>query len=47
MPIVHDLIIRMQGTIELNSILGKGTEFTVMLPLANCTGGTAAREKET
>lgn len=43
MPIVHDLIIRMQGTIELNSILGKGTEFTVMLPLEIAPEETAAQ----
>lgn len=36
MPIVHDLIIKMQGTIEVTSSLGNGTTFTVMLPLEIC-----------
>lgn len=36
MPIVHDLVIKMQGTIEVTSSLGNGTTFTVMLPLEIC-----------
>ena len=51
MPIVHDLVIKMQGTIEVTSSLGNGTTFTVMLPLEICntdaTGNTEQSGEDT
>lgn len=46
MPIVHDLIIKMQGTIEVTSTLGKGSVFKVMLPLEICNAGANAIEEK-
>lgn len=49
MPIVHDLVIKMEGTIEVESCLGEGTTFTVSLPLEICdeiTGGPAQELEE-
>ena len=33
MPIVHDLVLQMEGEIEINSKLGEGSTFVVTLPL--------------
>lgn len=46
MPIVHDLVIKMQGTIEVTSTLGKGSVFKVMLPLEICNAGANAIEEK-
>lgn len=35
LSIVHQLVEKMNGTITANSIQGKGTEFTLLFPLAN------------
>lgn len=38
MPIVQNLVQQMSGTIQVESTLGKGSCFTVTLPLRPCTG---------
>ena len=37
MAIVHELVSAMRGTIQVQSVLGVGTTFTVHLPLRSAT----------
>ena len=46
MPIVHDLVIRMDGTIEVSSELGKGSTFEIVLPFEISEDIPKENEKE-
>lgn len=45
MPIVHDLVVKMQGNIEISSALGEGSVFTVVLPLETISDELVSEER--